>query len=329
MMECLRRISEYRLSRVLLIVGTAACSACVSSHDSSSQSADIEWSPEISSVEFPQGDGPRVLVDSAHGNFHTIDGRFAAFAKLLTLDGYRVRSAENDVTPALLDQADVYVISNALLGGDDAEWSLPAFSAFTPNEIEAIVHWVENGGSLLLIADHMPFPGGTADLANKFGIVFYNGFAMKSADARGSLTFSRASGLLADHAITRGRAESEKIDSVTSFTGQGFRLVSTAQPLLYLPDDWVVILPIEAWEFDAGTPTVSARGLVQGAVLEYGNGRVAVFGEAAMFTAQSWVRDGVAGQMGMNHPSAAENAQFVLNVMHWLTGLLEDQPILE
>jgi hypothetical protein len=37
----------------------------------------------------------------------------------------------------------------------------------------------------------------------------------------------------------------------------------------------------------------------------------------------------VAGQMGMNHPSAAENAQFVLNVMHWLTGLLEDQPILE
>jgi hypothetical protein len=51
---------------------------------------------------------------------------------------------------------------------------------------------------------------------------------------------------------------------------------------------------------------------------------VAVFGEAAMFTAQSWVSDGVVNQMGLNHPSATGNAQFVLNVMHWLTGLLDD-----
>jgi hypothetical protein len=51
---------------------------------------------------------------------------------------------------------------------------------------------------------------------------------------------------------------------------------------------------------------------------------VAVFGEAAMFTAQSSVSDGVVRQMGLNHPSATGNAQFVLNVMHWLTGLLDD-----
>jgi hypothetical protein len=51
---------------------------------------------------------------------------------------------------------------------------------------------------------------------------------------------------------------------------------------------------------------------------------VAVFGEAAMFTAQSFVSDGVVRQAGMNHPSASENAQFVLNLMHWLSGLLDD-----
>jgi len=50
---------------------------------------------------------------------------------------------------------------------------------------------------------------------------------------------------------------------------------------------------------------------------------VAVFGEAAMFTAQ------LAGParmpMGMNHPLAKQNAQFALNVMHWLSGMLDDE----
>jgi hypothetical protein len=44
-----------------------------------------------------------------------------------------------------------------------------------------------------------------------------------------------------------------------------------------------------------------------------------------MFTAQSSIRDGAVRSMGMNHPSASENAQFVLNVMHWLSGLFEEQ----
>jgi hypothetical protein len=56
--------------------------------------------------------------------------------------------------------------------------------------------------------------------------------------------------------------------------------------------------------------------------MRVGKGRVAAFGEAAMFSAQ------VAGQarrpMGFNNPEAAQNAQFVINVMHWLTGLLGD-----
>jgi hypothetical protein len=49
-----------------------------------------------------------------------------------------------------------------------------------------------------------------------------------------------------------------------------------------------------------------------------GRGRVAVFGEAAMFTAQ------LAGPertpVGMNDPAAARNAQLLLNLMRWLAG---------
>jgi hypothetical protein len=289
-----------------------------------SQSGDEEWTPYVANPVYRDGNGPLVLVDGGHGNFHTIDGRFGAFAALLQRDGYRVASADNGVTRAMLDDASVYVISNAVHGGDNAKWVLPTPSAFSDDEIDIIVDWVEDGGSLLLIADHMPFPGATAKLANEFGLVFLNGFALSATGAGGSLGFDQSDGSLADHPITRGRNEAEAVSRVQAFTGQAFRAVVENQPLLRMPDDWVVLLPSEAWEFDDTTPKVSARGLLQGAVLRHGAGRVAVFGEAAMFTAQNSVRDGVARPMGMNHPAASENAQFVLNVLHWLSGLLDN-----
>jgi hypothetical protein len=64
-------------------------------------------------------------------------------------------------------------------------------------------------------------------------------------------------------------------------------------------------------------PVVAIDGWCQGAVFAVGKGRVAVFGEAAMFSAQ---RAGAAqAPMGMNVPAAKENHQLLLNVMHWLT----------
>lgn len=321
---CGRCSSRHFRSYLFALLVSSFAVGCAFAQGVASQIADEGWSPTVSEPAFSRGDGPLVLVDAAHGNFHTIDGRYSAFAELLELDGYRVRSANTVVTEELLKPADVFVISNALPGGDDAEWKLPATSAFTPDEIAVIVDWVRAGGALLLIADHMPFPGATADLADEFGVVFLNGYAVRSPEEGGALSFTRSSGSLADHAITRGRSESERVESVTSFTGQAFRFVGTVSPLMYMPDDWVVLLPKVAAARDESTPSVSARGLVQGGVLRFGSGRVAVFGEAAMFTAQSNVRRGVVRQMGMNHPAASENAQFVLNVMHWLSGLLDE-----
>jgi hypothetical protein len=62
------------------------------------------------------------------------------------------------------------------------------------------------------------------------------------------------------------------------------------------------------------------KGHLQGAVLPFGKGRVAVFGEAAMFSAQ--LSGPTNNPMGMNAAIAKQNPQFLLNVMHWLTGLL-------
>ena len=95
---------------------------------------------------------------------------------------------------------------------------------------------------------------------------------------------------------------------------------------MWLPRDWNIYLPRDAMDqpFDQAMPFVPATGLLQGAVMRHGKGRVAVFGEAAMFTTQVIERGGTTIRFGMNDPSAAGNAQFVLNVLHWLSGRLDD-----
>jgi len=64
------------------------------------------------------------------------------------------------------------------------------------------------------------------------------------------------------------------------------------------------------------TPVISGLGLVNGAFMEYGKGRVVVFAEAAMFSAQ--FAGPQMGKMGMNNPQAKQNPQLVLNIIHWL-----------
>ncbi len=48
--------------------------------------------------------------------------------------------------------------------------------------------------------------------------------------------------------------------------------------------------------------------------------RLAFFGEAGMFTAQLIGKERI--PFGMNVPIARDNAQFLLNVVHWLSGIL-------
>ncbi|HEU4929465.1 MAG TPA: DUF4350 domain-containing protein [Candidatus Krumholzibacteria bacterium] len=287
----------------------------------SQQVADSSFAPTIASPGYAEGRGPVVLLDEAHHNFHTAGGRFFAFAKTLRRDGYVVRPLRASFTRAVLDSARILVISNALHAQNEQDWFLPTPSAFTDDEIAAVRAWVEAGGSLFLIADHMPFPGAAEKLARAFGVLFSNGFALNADEESGQMTFYRRDRSLADHPITRGRNRSESIDSLTSFTGQAFRLQEDGAPLFFLASDAVLLMPEEAWQFSKRTPRLSAAGMLQGAVLRVGKGRVAVFGEAAMFSAQ--LAGTQRAPMGMNDPKARQNPQFLLNVMHWLSGVLK------
>lgn len=263
----------------------------------------------IDDPQYLPGVGPVVLIDEAHHNFHTLNGRYAAFANILRADGYRLQANTQMLAPEVLKTCRILVISNALNAQNEGEWRLPTPSAFTTAEMEAVVEWVADGGRLFLIADHMPFAGAAADLAQRFGVHYLNCFAL-SKSRRAPDYFTRADQTLPENELTAG------IDSVASFTGSAFRLPDGATSLLPLGERFECLSPQVAWEFDDNTPTVSGVGLHQLGYLSFGKGKVVVSGEAAMFSAQ------LAGPnrqpMGLNHPTARQNILLLRRLIHWL-----------
>ena len=285
------------------------------------QVSDPDFKPRIESPAYAAGKGPLVLVDEAHFNFHTASGRYEAFANLLRRDGYVVAASKEKFSRESLKAGKILVIANALTERNQTNWSPPIDTGFTDEEVGAARWWVARGGSLMLIVDHFPMPAIADKLARAFGVRFHNGYAEDPQAPPGPLVFGRADNSLADHPVTRGRFASERIQSVATFTGSAFQ-IDRGEPLLtflgresfsYTPNTF-------GQEPDQDTPRIKITGWLQGAVTRLGNGRVAVFGEAAMFSAQ--LAGPQKSPMGMNAPSAEQNPQFLLNVMHWLSGAL-------
>jgi hypothetical protein len=255
---------------------------------------------------------PRVLFDEAHHNFHTTGGRYKPFAEIIANDGYRVIPNRDKFTKELLAKCDILIIANAL-GAVGMGQPGAANSAFTEAECDAVRDWVQAGGSLLLITDHAPFGSAAESLAKRFGVDMSKGFTSDPSHSEGgetSLVFTRKNNLLGEHPITRGRDDSERVNRVQTFTGQSLKG----------PAGSVAILRLGETAVDAGDggKTVSAAGRAQGVAFAFGKGRVVVLGEAAELSAQLIGTE----RFGMNVPGL-DNRQMALNIMHWLSGLLE------
>ena len=280
------------------------------------QSPDPEFDTSVANPAYKK-EGPRVMFDEAHHNFHTTEGRYKPFVDLLLNDGYRVVRNRQPFTKITLSSYKVLVISNAL-GAEEDDDAGADNPAFTDEECQAVQDWVKDGGALLLIADHAPFGGAAATLSARFGVDMSKGYTVdkeNSADGNpSSLIFSRENKLLANHPITEGRNEKERVNIVRSFTGQSLKGPEGSVSILSLSDG-AKDLP----NVDAQT-SVSAAGRSQAVALKFGKGRVLVQGEAAMLSAQ------ISGQekhkLGMNVPGN-DNKQYALNLMHWLSGLLK------
>jgi hypothetical protein len=290
----------------------------------SQQITDSTYNPIIANPEYDPGKGPVVFFDEGHHNFHTKSSHFKAFSNLLERDGYKVVAYKGLFYKNELSKGKILVISNAL--NENAEdWAIPDPSAFTKSEIDEISQWVIDGGSLFLIADHMPFADASKDLANTFGFVFTNGFVFDSRTewrvSRNTAIFSLNEKTLIESIITKGRNSAECVEQIATFTGQGFKIPDDAIPILIFDENYINLMPDTAWVFDEKTRIINAKGLFQGAFKKYGRGKIVVFGEAGMFTAQ------LAGpkkiKMGMNSEVASENYQLLLNLIHWLEGKIE------
>lgn len=265
--------------------------------------------------------GPKVLFDEAHNNFHTTTGRYKPFADLITNDGYQVTPNRQKFSTELLKGYQILVVSNALGSArmNDSNASNPAF---TDEECDAVRDWVKTGGSLLLIADHAPMGSANQILGQRFGIDMSKMFTIdeqnsdREVNNAGFIVYTRESGRLVDHPVTRGRNENERVNKIIAFTGQSLKGPPDSVAFMKLADS--------AQDTMGGAnPTfVSAAGRAQGIALTLGKGRAIFLGEAAMLSAQ------VVGPQrmpfGMNRPGI-DNRQLALNLMHWLAGLLEEK----
>jgi hypothetical protein len=262
--------------------------------------------------------GPRVLFDEAHNNFHTAGGRYKPFADLITNDGYQIVSNKEKFSATTLKGYQVLVISNALgapqMGSPEA--SNPAF---TDAESDAVRDWVRAGGSLLLIADHAPMGAANQILATRFQVDMSKMFTIdpENADPESQspsfIVYTRESGHLADHPITRGRNAGERVNKVIAFTGQSLKGPADSFAFMKLADTAKDTMP------GPGPEPISAAGRAQGLAMKFGKGRLIVMGEAGMLSAQIVMPQGA--KFGMNR-AGIDNRQLALNMMHWLSGLL-------
>lgn len=271
----------------------------------------------------------RIGIDEAHRNFHTRDGRYKPFAALMESDGFVVTAAPH-FDARSLKGVDILVIANAM--GEFLDSTTGAVRkgamgpAFTLVECDAVRDWVRGGGSLLLIADHVPWGDASAILAQRFGVEMGLGIVMDLKHADGNptrLVFSVENGLLGEHPIRRGRSPAEQVRKVLAFTGQSLSVPANATALMMISSDATESFdPEDQRKIEAGIPAgTKLEGRAQGIALPVGKGRVAMFGEAAMFSAQVATIDGQSFRVGMNVPGN-DDRQFALNVMHWLARLI-------
>ena len=252
---------------------------------------------------------PKVLFDEAHNNVHTASGLYKPFVELITNDGYVVVPNKEKFQANTIASYDVLVIVNA--AGPRGQRANPAF---TDEECDIVRDWVRAGGALLFIADHAPMGAAAEILAKRFGMDMSKGYTddISSTDKElGDILFSRENKLLADHPITNGRNSRERVNRVVTFTGQSLKGTKDGVTLLALPHTAVDTFP-------PGKTTAPAAGRAQGIAMNFGKGRVIVLGEAGMLSAQI---DNKGRAFGMNYPNV-DNRQLALNIMHWLTRLL-------
>ena len=286
------------------------------------QRPDMRTDMSVERPTFNAKNSPVVLFDAGHGNFHHIHSTYKPFATLLNNDGIVLRIHEDRFTQKALQHVDLLIIANAT-GEEQKDGGMT--SAFLESEIEVLMGWISQGGSLLFIADHDPFGSAAADLARALGVGMQSVWTVDTSRQNPEigratwLEYSRENGGLGIHPILHADNPGSAIQNVITFTGQSLSFDST----------WTSILQLSAsarnYYAKASASIVSAEpstyfpvpGQSQLIACKYGSGRIVIAGEAAMFTAQEVRIFFKTIRAGFNYGNY-DNKQLVLNIIHWL-----------
>ena len=283
------------------------------------QQPDLTWSFDNAAPAWEKEAGPLIVLSTTQSAY-VQRGSLDPFARLAATDGFRIARQQGDLGSGLGADTGILVIANPYLASFRDFPAMEPPSAFSAEEIESIRRWVEDGGSLLLLADHAPFGGGSSLLAEAFGFTFLNGHALdEQAAAAGtvgvSTRFIPKNGLQGALPTPVGSTARPPLDVFQAFGGQAFIPAEGASNLLTIPQGWSAVFSYRIQAELTSAPRIDASGMSQGATLEYGKGRIAVFGEAGAFTAQ--ILDG-SDRFGFNSREGAGNPDFVLATLRWL-----------
>ena len=259
----------------------------------------------------------RVAIDASHYNLHTANGGFRPLAKLLKNDGYDIVDFNKKiVTVSDLEGIDIFITANARPENRTHFNIQGSKNAYKEDEISVLKKWVSNGGSLLIIADHMPFAGAAENLIKAFDFNIINGFVGYKNQWPPNI-FNVLNGTLQNNFFNSFML---KVDSLATYTGSAFQIPKKAYNILKFNHLDTLIIPDTAWVFRAFNKKINLENFSQGSVLEFGKGKVSIFGEAAMFTAQILTEDNL--KVGLNNENYGRgNILFVLNLFHYLSNL--------
>jgi hypothetical protein len=284
-------------------------------------SNDPAFDATVPEPAYPESQGPRILLDGGHHNFFIQWDFIRPFADLAEADGYRTAIEDETFSPAYLEKYDIVMIITALPFDFGTQTEVTTETTFTDAELAALYDWVKAGGSLLVFSEHAPLDQAINPLLQRFGMSSSVGTVVdkehydKRLGRPGWIVFSRENGLLnEEHPITNGRNRSEAINSVVTFggsslTGKGYANLFRLSP------------SAENQEHPTGVGPIG-MGNSQALAGNVGEGRIVAFGDSNGFTAMRFKReDGSSQSAGMN-TAHHDWKQFVLNVLHWLSGEL-------
>lgn len=301
------------ITRIAVFLFAFACLTSSVAHGQ--QGADANFDARVENPAFTKN-FPRVLFDEAHNNAESSHSRYKPFADLLFNDGYHLVVNRQPFTRGSLENFKILLIVNPL-GAEDVDDDGADGPAFTAAECDALTDWLREGGAMMLVVDQAPFASAAEILATRLGVEMSKIETLDPADAQKDkptsvILYSRENRLLSEHSITNGRSPAERLNRVMVFGGQSLKGPTGTDALLKLPDN--------AEDKTSAVKGNESGARAQGIAFRLGKGRVVMFADAAMLSAQLSGADNK--PFGMN-VAETDNRQLVLNVMHWLSGLLK------